>query len=98
MNEESKGRVTRTILPKTYVVRVVLRRADVTMNVSLLLDLLVEAGVIYLHRNDHDGVCFDIYPPRDVPAARTGGWAFHASEKLQRKGINGVKAPEWPRD
>jgi hypothetical protein len=98
MNGQSNGKVTRTILPKTYVVRVVLRREDVAMNVSLLLDLLVAAGVIYLHRNDVDGVCFDIYPPKDVGSARSAGWAFRTSEKLQRKGINGVKAPEWPRE
>jgi hypothetical protein len=84
--------------PTTYVVRVVLRREDVTMNVGLLLDLLVDAGVVYKYRDDTDGVCFDIYPPKDVGSARSAGWAFRTSEKLQRKGINGVKAPEWPRE
>jgi len=58
----------------------------------LVLEAMVEAGVIEIHRQDEDGCCFDILPPADELSLR---WSERVAKRLTLKGWNAVRAPRW---
>jgi len=56
------------------------------------IESLRYAGLVVIHRNDNDGMCFDVLPPHGVVSAQ---WAQANAERMQTFGINAVAAPEW---
>ena len=82
-----------------FVVRVVLHNEEVPLNDTLegpFLECLRHAGLIKIHRDDEDGRCFDILPPRDVKSRNQSAiWAQQTADRMTSFGFNAVKAPEW---
>lgn len=81
------------------IVRVVLPDGvnDLTTEVRGLLDCLKYAGLIVMHRDDRDGVCFDVLPPQEF-AGRDEQWARDAAAYFRAGAYNAVVAPECPPD
>ena len=80
---------------KKYVVRLVLPDGvhELTALVRTLLLVLHRAGSLTVHRDDTDGMCFDVLPPANVD---TKVWADHTAKDFTNYGFNAVRAPECP--
>lgn len=78
------------------VVRVVLPDGihELTDHTRQLLRFMDRAGVIVLHRDDADGVCFDLLPRDHIQD--TTAWAVSVCRDDQ--GFNAVAAPACPRE
>lgn len=48
-----------------------------------------------LHRDDDDGVCFDLLCPRTIQPKESVTWANQTAAKISSYGINAVAAPDW---
>jgi hypothetical protein len=83
-------------MSQKYVVRVVLPDGihGLTEDTRQLLRFLNRAGVIVLHRDDPEGVCFDLVPPAGVEDSRV--WAASVS-MWDEYSFNAVVAPACPR-
>ena len=83
-----------------YVVRVVLPREpqgslpSATPDTTLWLEQFRYAGLVQVHSDDDDGMCFDMMPPSSMDRS-VSVWAEHTAKRMQSIGINAVKAPEW---
>lgn len=66
----------------------------------LWIEQLRYAGMARIHRDDDDGMCFDLYPPARYTNSREQErqWADSNSARMQSFGINAVTAPEMPPD
>jgi len=83
---------------KFYVVRVVIPTIDnappLAQTVdSSFLECLRYAGVISLHRDDEEGQCFDIQPPRHLNASGSKIWSEQNAARMETFGYNAVSAP-----
>jgi hypothetical protein len=56
-----------------------------------MLEGLRHAKLVTVHRNDDDGVCFDLLPPKETDSST---WAKENAAHMQSLGYNAVKAPE----
>jgi hypothetical protein len=85
-------------MPKhKYVVRVVVPRALMANCLGLmatLLECLRYAHLVHMHRDDDEGVCFDLLPPDSI--SDTSQWAQMNAERMSTFGWNAVRAPAWP--
>lgn len=80
------------------VVRVVMHRhdhecvhnTDMTDSVSSLLESLRYAQLVTIHRDDEDGVCFDLHCPHGL---NDKVWAGANAARMQSFGYNAVAAP-----
>ena len=77
-----------------YVIRVVSWQEDGEVSMQLL-EQLRYAGIVEIHRDDDNGVCFDIRPPQGISDSRQ--WASMNAARMESYGYNAVCAPEWPR-
>jgi hypothetical protein len=57
---------------------------------EMLLESLRYAGHVVIHRDDEQGMCFDIRPPHGL---ESGQWAKMNAQRMQSFGFNAVKAP-----
>lgn len=83
---------------QVWVVRVVTDAENIhdqLLTGGPLLECLRYAGSVIRHRGDAKGMCFDIVPPRHIPATETMGWAQRNAERMQTFMINAVAAPMW---
>jgi len=80
---------------RKYVVRIVMPDGvhDLPYLLRELLQILHRCGQVTLHRDDKDGVCFDVLPPSNVD---TKFWADHMAADFTHHGFNAVRAPECP--
>ena len=80
---------------KKYVVRLVLPDGvhELTALVRTLLTVLHRSGSLTVHRDDVEGMCFDVLPPPNVD---TKVWADHTANDFTHYGFNAVRAPECP--
>ena len=87
----SEARVEQLLLGD-YVVRVILEpRKDQTL--FYYIEALVTADLCEMHRNDEDGMCFDIFcPPQNMESQR---WALNLAKMLETRGIIATCAPRW---
>jgi len=74
-----------------WVVRVVLPKDEAYDRRSLLTGF-VQAGYVEIHRDDADGMCFDILPPTYEVSER---WAMRTVVSMTDRGFNAAKAPRW---
>jgi hypothetical protein len=56
-----------------------------------LIEHLRYARLITVHRDNDEGICFDILPPHGV---NNEIWAEQNAERMQSFGVNAVSAPE----
>jgi hypothetical protein len=79
-----------------YVVRVVLPDGvhELSAQVRTLLHCLGHGGPMVIHRDDEDGMCFDIVPPAGV--TDTKAWADEMAAALESFHYNAVRAPACP--
>lgn len=61
----------------------------------LLFDALRGASLIQVHRENEEGMCFDVMPPANWPGGDTLEWAKIVATSLTALGLNAVYAPEW---
>ncbi len=80
---------------KKYVVRIVMPDGihELPPLLRELLQLLHRCGPVTLHRDDAEGVCFDVLPPPNVD---TKFWADHTAADFSHYGFNAVRAPACP--
>lgn len=80
---------------RNYVVRIVLPDGvhELTPEVRTLLNLQAHAGLVVVHRDDKDGMCFDLLPPAGVSVT----WADETAWTFVGEHYNAVRAPECPR-
>jgi hypothetical protein len=88
-------------MPKTkYVVRVVAhRKIELKYDIGMFghgswLQCFARAGVIRMHEETEDYICFDILPPAGV--GETQVWARHTAGFMQSMSFNAVVAPAMP--
>ncbi len=82
---------------KDYVVRIVLPDGvhDLDPQTRTLLVLMGQSGNIQIHRDDVDGMCFDLLPPAGVGSR---DWADDTAAKFADYHYNAVLAPGCPAD
>ena len=85
----SEARLEQALLGDS-VVRVVTEPEDERM--SLFLVALSRCGLIFIHRDDASGFCYDILPPGSELSDR---WAKRMALALTERGWNAVVAPRW---
>jgi hypothetical protein len=74
------------------VVRVVLFDKERKRQDMGMVECLRYAGLLVVHRDDDEGVCFDILPPNNAQSER---WAKMNAERMASFGYNAVAAPAW---
>lgn len=77
---------------KKHVVRVVLPDGinPITSEVRQLLEQLRYAGIVTIHRDNEDGVCFDLHCPSGLDDKQ---WAKMNAERMRSFTYNAVDAP-----
>lgn len=60
-------------------------------NLKEFIEQLRYAGLILIHRDNWQGMCFDLLPP---PGVDTEMWAKLNAERMSSFGYNAVKAPD----
>ena len=80
---------------KDYVVRIVLPDGvhDLDPQTRTLLVLMGQSGSIQIHRDDVEGMCFDLLPPAGVD---TREWADKTAAEFAGYHYNAVRAPGCP--
>jgi hypothetical protein len=80
-----------------YVVRILMPDGIHILDPVLrtFLNLLDRTSVIAMHRDDRDGMCFDLMPPAGVDSA---SWATLTTGAFCDYGFNAVRAPACPND
>ena len=80
---------------KDYVVRIVLPDGvhDLDPQTRTLLVLMGQSGSIQIHRDDVDGMCFDLLPPAGVD---TGSGRTRRPPSFAGYHYNAVRAPACP--
>ncbi len=83
-----------------FVVRIVLFRGinqDNKIMGTPFLECLRRCGYVVIHRDDENGMCFDLLCPYISGQIRdTKVWAEQNAERMQTFGFNAVVAPEMP--
>lgn len=84
--------------PQRWCVRVVLDGGVLgeCERIQPLLPLLTGAGYVHLHRDDKDGLCFDLLPSATAGADNSQAWAAKVAALCVELGWNAVGAPAWP--
>lgn len=87
---------------RLWVVRVVMGHTSVPAvqkmrdeGLLLLLQCLRYAGTVAIHRDDEDGMCWDLLPPRHINHHGNQTWAKMTASRMKSFGLNAVAAPEW---
>ncbi len=88
----SEAQIERALLGE-FVVRVVLARWVGGDPVSDFITALSKVRLFTLHRDDDDGICFDILPPQSGDSQK---WSKKVAASLIADGFNAVSAPRWP--
>ncbi len=80
-------------IERKYVVRIVMPDGihELTATMRTLLLVLHRAGSLTVHRDDVEGMCFDVLPPANVD---TKEWADYVANDFSLSGFNAVRAPE----
>lgn len=86
---------------KIWVVRVVTHPSEMSTRseaehgpghtLGEFIECMRYAGLIRIHRDNSEGMCFDIRPPIGVDSEM---WAQLNANRMQSFGYNAVKAPE----
>lgn len=79
------------------VVRIVLPDGvhDLDPQTRTLLVLMGQSSILQIHRDDVDGMCFDLLPPAGV---NSRDWADDTAAEFSGYRYNAVRAPECPAD
>ena len=85
-------------MKNNYVVRLVLPDGihDIEPPVRTLLALQARVGIVAVHRDDKDGMCFDLLPPAGTEDSKA--WADETAAIFEGCCYNAVRAPECPCD
>lgn len=60
-----------------------------------LIEHLRYSGHIRVHRDNDDGICFDLLPPESWRRLDSKVWATQNAERMRSFGTNAVCAPAW---
>jgi hypothetical protein len=67
---------------------------DLSAQTRTMLVLMGQSGNIQVHRDDVDGMCFDLLPPAGV--TDTKQWADQTANDFESYHFNAVRAPACP--